>query len=387
MNRAALLTAVVPVLLVACGESRTEPTAPSAALPQATYVPADGEIVMRHLVSPRSLAFGPEGALYVTEAGSGGSGPCFRTNTGGTATFCYGPTGAVSRLWHGLQERVATGLPSYAQVNSGRGEGPSGIAFQGLGNAYVTIGLEESPHLRDQAPEQLGGLGTLVHLLPSALAPGRRPDDGDGWEIVADLAQYELDFNPDCGDLDSNPFSLMMDGGDAIVADAGANAFIRVAANGSISPFAVFSNNTTKPGEGCPPAATRDFVPTTITVGPDGAYYIGHLNGFPLVVGGSSIYRMERDGAPEVALTGFTFIVAIAFDEAGNLYVLQNSDGPSSAAPGSLVRVAPDGTRSTVVAGLERASGLAIGPDGGIYVSTIPGKNYRGEGYVLRFEP
>jgi hypothetical protein len=33
-------------------------------------------VVMSGLDSPRGLAFGPEGALYVAESGRGGAGPC-----------------------------------------------------------------------------------------------------------------------------------------------------------------------------------------------------------------------------------------------------------------------------------------------------------------------
>src|SRR6187200_2966286 len=77
-------------------------------------------VVMSGLDSPRGLAFGPEGALYVTEAGRGAgvvASPatdprCFPGPAGGL--MCYGPTGAVSRLWRGQQSRVASGLPSTA---------------------------------------------------------------------------------------------------------------------------------------------------------------------------------------------------------------------------------------------------------------------------------
>jgi hypothetical protein len=34
------------------------------------------QVVMKELDNPRGLAFGDDGALYVAEAGSGGSGPC-----------------------------------------------------------------------------------------------------------------------------------------------------------------------------------------------------------------------------------------------------------------------------------------------------------------------
>ena len=36
-------------------------------------------VIMQGLDNPRGLAIGPEGGLYVTEAGRGGSGPCLRS--------------------------------------------------------------------------------------------------------------------------------------------------------------------------------------------------------------------------------------------------------------------------------------------------------------------
>ena len=131
--------------------------------------------------------------------------------------------------------------------------------------------------------------------------------------------------------------------------------------------------------------ATRDFVPTAITTGPDGAYYFGHLNGLSVLQNSSKVYRMERGGTPEVFLENFTWIVALAFDPSGNLYVLQFTDGPTQASGGSVTRIAPDGTREKLVGGLQRATGLAVGPDGAIYVSMTQGQNYRADGEVRRY--
>ena len=78
----------------------------------ATSAGADSSlpVVMSGLDNPRGIAFGPQGALYVAEAGRGdigeNDGPCLHP---GAVQVCYGATGAVSRLWHGKQDRVATG--------------------------------------------------------------------------------------------------------------------------------------------------------------------------------------------------------------------------------------------------------------------------------------
>lgn len=384
-----LFTLAAGAAIAACGEPPrdvTSPLTPGGEHAARTLSQADGSPVMTNLANPRALAWGPDGGLYVAEAGRGGTGPCMLVLG---ATVCYGPTGAVSRLTaDGEQERVITGLPSWVTTSnlSGRAQGPSGIAFHGMGGAYVTVGLEANPSQRT-APE-LMGFGQLVHLAPSALVPANAsPHSGQKWEFVADLGQYEVDANPDCGDLDSNPYGVLADGNQVLVADAGGNYIARRAANGELSTFAVFSNNTTVPGAGCPAPATRDFVPTSIVRGPDSAYYIGHLNGLPILAGSSSVWRVEQGGTPTVYCGGFTWIIGLAFAPNGDLYVLQHSDGPATSSPGSLRRVTPSCVQTTVVSGLSRPTGIALDTLGNVYLSVINGSNFAAEGQVRRFTP
>lgn len=54
------------------------------------------EVVASGLDNPHGLAFGPEGVLYVAQAGRGGDGPCVVAGDG--RTVCLGLTGRISRL-------------------------------------------------------------------------------------------------------------------------------------------------------------------------------------------------------------------------------------------------------------------------------------------------
>src|SRR5688572_13354376 len=134
------------------------------------------EIVMRGLDNPRGLALGPEGGLYVVEAGRGGTGPC-QTLRG--ALQCYGASGAVTRLWGGNQERVITGLPSQVDP-TGQAVGPHDISFQGRGGAYISVGFGGDPSLRSNFGADGALFGTLVH----APASGK-------WRVIGDISGYE----------------------------------------------------------------------------------------------------------------------------------------------------------------------------------------------------
>ncbi len=64
-------------------------------------------------------------------------------------------------------------------------------------------------------------------------------------------------------------------------------------------------------------------MPDSVTVGPDGALYVGELGGVPFNTGVSSVYRVVPDHAPTVYATGFTALGDIAFDSTGHLLVLE----------------------------------------------------------------
>jgi hypothetical protein len=377
--------------------------------------------VMSGLHNPRGLAFGPEGALYVAEAGCGGNTSDCKTPpplanctqlpfAGDFITRCFGLTGSITRLWQGTQERVATGFPSVAFPLGASAIGPNDVSLHGLGNLYATIGLQYDPTFRDQL--ELGPLfAQLVHVPANALSAtskhAERREFNTDW-LVADLGNFEITVNPDNGDIDTNPYGLLSAPGVGwIVTDAGGNSLLQVDHQGNISLLATFqSRGSTPPRPSFAPPAlnqTTDAVPTSVAIGPDGAYYVAELTGVPFTDKRANIYRVVPGETPreffieDAFLTGFKMIIDIAFDDEGNLYVVQNATGAlQQAGLGVLIRVTPDkdqpdiysqyrnGTRQTILSGLTRPTSVAVGPDGALYISR--GTTAVG-GEVIRFEP
>jgi hypothetical protein len=305
------------------------------------------DVVMSGLDNPRGLTFGKDGALYVAEAGRGGSGPC-RVVRG--QNQCYGPSGAVSRLHEEVQERIVTGLASYAPQPSGAGAtGPHDVSLRGRRQLYVPIGLG--------GPDAVAIRAFFDHDFGWLI---RVDEDSGSWERVADVAGYEFAANPDGAALDSNPYGLLAKAGGRIVVDAGGNSLLRVSGTGNISTIAVFPSRAQ--------GRVTDAVPTSLASGRDGAYYVGELTGAPFFAGIARVYRVIPGQAPQVFLDGFTAVIDLAFGcDRRTLYVLQHATGPGLSGPGALIRVTPDGTRTTVAsAELSAPTSVAIscGEDG-----------------------
>jgi glucose/arabinose dehydrogenase len=107
------------------------------------------EVIASGLDSPRKLSFGPDGALYVAEAGRGGTGASIPSPSVPGASVFYGATGAITRIQDGVAERVVTGLPSLALPDGSDAAGVSDIEFDADGNAYAIVGLASNPTNRD----------------------------------------------------------------------------------------------------------------------------------------------------------------------------------------------------------------------------------------------
>jgi hypothetical protein len=331
------------------------------------------EVVASGLDNPRDLDVDAAGTVYVTEAGRGGDGPCVTIEMG---EKCAGASGAVTQIRGGEQHRVLNDLPSLAPKTGEEALGPSDISLRRAGGAYLTVGLGADPTVRAQLDDLGPAFGQLYAVSPS----------GD-LRAVADISACQLAANPDGGATDSNPNSVTQADDRLYVVDAGGNDLLRVRRSGEISTVAVFPDRTldAPPGMGLPPQVPVQAVPTNLVVGPDGALYVSQLTGFPFIPGVARIYRVVPGSPPEIYADGLTSVTDLAFDHDGNLYVVEiAANGLLSGDPtGALIKIRPDGSRETVPSeGLVNPYGVAIGPDGDIYVSNHGASP--GVGEVLR---
>ena len=321
------------------------------------------QVVAEGLDNPRHLTFSPSGDLLVVEAGSGGSGPCV-VHPGGLGTFCVGFSGSVTRVSdRGDEKQVLTGLPSI-QSDQGETLGPSDIAFQGDNKFVLSVGIGSDVEFRDGFGDDGTLLGTLV--------AGKL--QRDEFSLFADVLANEAAANPDGTDIDSNPVGLLRQGNGYVIADAGGNAVVRVDNKGTS-----FSTVTPLP----PTGIGADAVPTSVVKGPDGAFYISQLTGFPFEPGAANIWRALPGQAPTVWASGLTNVTDLAFAKDGTLYAVEiASEGLLNGPIGSLVKVTPGSSEhETIIGGLFAPYGVALTKNAA-YVST--GAVLTGGGQVIK---
>lgn len=337
------------------------------------------EVIATGLNNPRGLGFAANGDLYVAEAGSGGSGKCRPSPDGQPVEVCYGETGALTRIdtdGERPPRRVLEGLPSMAAAGGfAASSGPVDVQFRGS-TAFVVMGWGGDPALRAGIGPKSRLFGTLLLATPEGQ-----------YFPVTDLSANEQRHNPAGGPVDSNPYGVVSLPSRRIVADAGANALIESQSMDLLQPsrdrtFAVLP----------PTAFGTEAVPTTVTKGPDGNFYVGQLTGAPFFQGASTIYRVPPQGGSATPyVTGLTAVVDIAFDRDGTLYIVEiasgfvpppDGSGDPGVGNGRLLRKPKNGAVEVVLEGLVFPAGVAVGTDGAVYLSNFG--IFPGGGEVLR---
>ncbi|TQM90764.1 hypothetical protein FB476_3148 [Ornithinimicrobium humiphilum] len=328
-------------------------------------------VVASGLDSPRHLTVTSRGDVYVAESGTGGDDCVLGVAPGAPdpVPVCAGPSGAVTKIGRdGGQGRVVTGLPSLAV--GAEASGPYDVEVTGSSKLVVTFGLGNPPATRDALVAEHGRDYRRLATVQEIRLRGK---GAPRFETEADLARHETRRNPDGGLLDTNSVSLARDRGGWLVADAGANAVLRVD-DDRVRTLAVLAGGTTE----FPPGSGNPFpfqpVPTSAVRGPDGAVYVSQLTGFPFPQGGAAIWRIGRDGTPRVWASGLTNVTDLAFDAKGALYAVQISDvglaAETGLPSGSLVKVRRgSSTHTTVLDDLPAPFGVALSKDAA-YVTT-----------------
>jgi hypothetical protein len=389
-TRHSLLAAALPAVVLATAQvaAAAPTTAAGAAAPEAPGAVTQGsglEVVVDGLNHPRGLIALPFGIVLVAESGEQGSTPCLPPSPGtANKPACVSDTGAVTVAARGEKVRLVEDLASIGATDGTAASGPHDIALTARG-LQVLYGYANNPTGRDGLGASAAPLGTLSTI-----------DWHGDQSIDADLAAYELANNaggePGFAGLWSNPFSIVPDGSNTLVADSGANTINRISSSGAISVVAVLPARQVPapPTMGLPPGSTipMESVPTGMVRGPDGAVYVGELTGFPFPVGGARVFKIVPGQAPAVAATGFTNIIDVDVDQQGRLLVLEHAtNGLTSGNPaGALKRVETDGTITTLVgSGLTFPTAIDVASDGSVYITnnavTV------GSGQILRFAP
>jgi hypothetical protein len=279
------------------------------------------------------------------------------------------------------------------------GLGPVDVAFKSLNKVWAVL---------SGPPEEDGGdFGRLVRL-------NRK---GKIVESVDIAAYQKTDPDPDDQeDLpeESNPNGLaLLAGGGVLLTDAAGNDLLKIDTRRKISTVARFKPELTPwpdglPFPGPPPGTLvpAEAVPTAVAVGPDGAYYVSELKGFPFPKGASRIWRIEpgavgaacdpaspNTGPCRTYATGFTGVIDLAFGRDGTMYVLEIvKEGllgveVFGAPPIGALWAVRGGTKTELATGtLMAPGGVAVGYDGAVNVTTgtVFGP---GAGTVVRIRP
>ncbi len=330
--------------------------------------PTSGVAITTGLLSPRGLKLGPDGMLYVAEAGTGGS----TSITVDGAEHLVGDSGRISKIDPETGDRttVADGLHSDFSTATMDSVGPADIAFIGDQLYYV----------QTHGGEAYGAPDTPTGVY--------RIDDDGSTELVADIGQFNIDnpvtditsgVQPDI-EPGGNPYAMVVRGGDFYVTDGNQNQLMKIETDGDISRVAEFSGHPVSTG-----IASQD----------SGPMYVTNLGTFPFAPEDGTIYSVGIPSGTTTEITsGESSMIDVEFGPGGQLYAMNFADqdidfsggGPFEAYSATIFSVAADGELTPLVTGLTFAGAIVFDGDTA-YVSnnslSIPGVF---EGEIVKIE-
>jgi hypothetical protein len=346
-------------------------------------LPANATLYASGLEGPRGLAFGPDGTLYVAEAGLGGSnvGKCAQVIPP-IGPYMGGLTARISKV--DTKQNVTTltsGLPS-AVGATGAVLGVGDVAFLN-GDLYAVLAGGGCSHGNTAFPNQILKVNTKT----------------GNWTSVANMSQALLNFpakytSVDDYEPDGTWYGMISDDDVLYAVEPNHGQVFSVTPQGKVRQVIDIS------------ASQGHIVPTSI-VALDHVFYVGNLNLFPIDPQWAKVMTIAKNvyvpnplpgfgsllggfGQWNVVSSkaGFTTIVSMKIGPDGLLYVLELSDfaaqGPTPG-EGKVVRVKRSGDIEDVVTGLTVPTGMTFGPDRRLYVSNL-GAAGDSAGQILRID-
>ena len=303
------------------------------------------------LIYPRGLKFGPDGNLYVAEAGNGGiTKSCIALQPHIFSPYFGSPTGGrISRInpSSGIRVTVIDNLPTSVGTNGDGSKadafGPSDVAF--IGNTLYVL----------QAGAGCGhGVSTSTNGIYRINPNGSNTMVADlgAWSVAHPGAHFEpADYTPE-----GNWYSMTVAENNFYALEPNHGNFVKAGLDGKIQLVTDIS------------ASQGHIVPTALDY--KGNFFVGSLGEFP-IEGNSSIFKVTPSGSMKKIATGFSAIIGLVVDKKSNMYVLGLTAGFPYPTPGAgrIRKINTNGTVENVISGLNLPTAMTMGPDGNLYVS------------------
>jgi hypothetical protein len=316
------------------------------------------------LLNPRGIVFGPDGQLYVAEAGVGGT----HRTTRAQCRQVHSPVGPYSG---GTSGRISRIDPKTGERTTLVDRLPSTQTSQLFGR--IVFGVSQLRFLDGKLYVLQGGAG-CSHGNPGTANGVYRVNDDGTWTLIADLSAFAKSHpvaRPNARDHEPDGawytmiaargalWAVEPQGGQVVRIDPETHEVTRLidisASQGHVRPSAIAYH--------------------------DGNFYVATFGTFPVKNGAQRIYKITPDGKLSVYAKGFTSAFDLEF-HCGHPYVMELP--PSR----RVVRLDEGGKLETVVPppNLKIMGDMTFGPDGALYLTDYSFFYRPPRGRIFRFE-